>query len=133
MDLSALLRPVVEAASEHAERVDAEGMFPGRGRRRAAGERTARPGVADRGRRPGAGPVEFTEVIGELAAACGSTAMIYLMHVSAAVAVAAAPPAAPPISAVRLGEWRRAGDAGIQREGVAVAFLGSGLDRHIGR
>ena len=70
----------------------------------------------------GAGPVEFTEVVAELAAACGSTAMIYLMHVSAAVAVSAAPPAGmpdcwrpwPPEG--RSGRWRSA------RRGLASHF-----------
>jgi len=40
----------------------------------------------------GAGPHELVEVISSLAGACGSTAMIYLMHVSASMTVAAAPP-----------------------------------------
>jgi hypothetical protein len=51
--------------------VDAEGVFPVEAVA-ALRRRTARPGVADRGRRPRAGLVEFTEVIGELAAACGT-------------------------------------------------------------
>jgi alkylation response protein AidB-like acyl-CoA dehydrogenase len=40
----------------------------------------------------GAGPHELVEVITALAEVCGSTAMIYLMHISAAMPVAAAPP-----------------------------------------
>jgi alkylation response protein AidB-like acyl-CoA dehydrogenase len=44
----------------------------------------------------GAGPVEFTDVVAGLSAACGSTAMIYLMHTSAAVTIAAAPPPGGP-------------------------------------
>lgn len=44
----------------------------------------------------GAGPVQFSEVVSTLAAACGSTAMIYLMHVSAAMTVAAGPPPGSP-------------------------------------
>ncbi|WP_006243383.1 Rv1679 family acyl-CoA dehydrogenase [Mycolicibacterium tusciae] len=96
MDIPALLKPVLDVASENAERVDAEGIYPVE----------AVAALRDSGLLGlvlprevgglGAGPVQFTEVIGELAAACGSTAMIYLMHVSAAVTVAAAPPAALP-------------------------------------
>lgn len=44
----------------------------------------------------GAGPRQFVDVVGSLAAACGSTAMIYLMHSAAAVTVAAAPPPGAP-------------------------------------
>jgi len=44
----------------------------------------------------GAGPHELVEVVSSLAGACGSTAMIYLMHVSAAMSVAAAPPTGLP-------------------------------------
>ena len=39
----------------------------------------------------GQGPEEFLDVIGQLAGACGSTAMIYLMHVSAAMPMVNAP------------------------------------------
>jgi alkylation response protein AidB-like acyl-CoA dehydrogenase len=31
----------------------------------------------------GAGPVEFVDTLAALAGACGSTAMVYLMHVAA--------------------------------------------------
>src|SRR5262249_58060217 len=44
----------------------------------------------------GAGPVEFSEVVYALAEACGSTAMVYLMHASAAMTCAAAPPTGTP-------------------------------------
>ena len=44
----------------------------------------------------GAGPHELVDTISALAGACGSTAMIYLMHVSAAMTVAAAPPPGAP-------------------------------------
>jgi alkylation response protein AidB-like acyl-CoA dehydrogenase len=38
------------------------------------------------------GPTDFVDVTRTLATACGSTAMIYLMHTAAAVTLAAAPP-----------------------------------------
>lgn len=55
----------------------------------------------------GAGPVEFVDVTARLAAVCGSSAMVYLMHVAAANVVAAAPPSGLPEATARLasGEW----------------------------
>jgi alkylation response protein AidB-like acyl-CoA dehydrogenase len=40
----------------------------------------------------GGGPTDLVEAVAEVAAACGSTSMIYLMHLSAAMVTAAAPP-----------------------------------------
>lgn len=96
MSASEVLKEVLPLAAKHAEQVDAEGAFPGQ-----AVDALRASGLLglvlprDIGGM-GAGPVEFTEVVTELAAACGSTAMVYLMHVSAAVTVAAAPPAGLP-------------------------------------
>ena len=44
----------------------------------------------------GGGPVEMVTALSEIASACGSTAMVYLMHLSAAMAVASAPPPGHP-------------------------------------
>jgi alkylation response protein AidB-like acyl-CoA dehydrogenase len=41
----------------------------------------------------GGGPTALAEVVSAVAGACGSTSMVYLMHLSAAAVVAAAPPA----------------------------------------
>lgn len=90
------LKDVLVVAAEHAEEVDVEGAFP---QHAVDGLRTSGLLGLVLGREVGgmgAGPVEFTEVVTDLAAACGSTAMIYLMHMAAAVTVAAAPPAALP-------------------------------------
>ena len=99
MDLRAQLKPVIAAASEHAERVDAEGVFPAEAV--TALRESGLLGLVlptDVGGL-GAGPVEFTEVVGEIAAVCGSTAMIYLMHVSAAVTAATGVSRSPRIGA----------------------------------
>lgn len=40
----------------------------------------------------GGGPFDLVEVVSAVAAACGSTSMIYLMHLSSAMVTAAAPP-----------------------------------------
>ncbi len=41
----------------------------------------------------GGGPVDLVECVSAVASACGSTSMIYLMHISSAMVTAAAPPA----------------------------------------
>jgi len=90
------LQKVIAVAAENAERVDADGAFPS-----AAVDALRSCGLLglilpEEVGGLGAGPVEFTEVIAELAGACGSTAMIYLMHAAAAAAIAAAPPPGMP-------------------------------------
>src|SRR2546430_12830788 len=81
---------VLKAAGDSARQVDADAAFP-----RAAVAALRGSGLlgltlpADVGGM-GRGPEEFADVLTQLAAACGSTAMVYLMHVSAAMAVAAA-------------------------------------------
>ncbi|WP_269047602.1 Rv1679 family acyl-CoA dehydrogenase [Paenarthrobacter sp. Z7-10] len=85
---------VTAVAAAHADQVDTDGIFPIDS---VAALRTS--GllglvISEDAGGMGAGPAEFIEVIGSIAAACGSTAMIYLMHVAAAVTVASAPPAA---------------------------------------
>lgn len=92
MDLSARLDPVLAAAAASAREVDVTGRFPDQAV--AALRDSGLLGLtlpADVGGL-GGGPSELVEVISSLAGACGSTAMVYLMHVSAAMAVAAAPP-----------------------------------------
>src|SRR2546430_6255664 len=87
---------VLKAAGDSARQVDADAAFP-----RAAVAALRGSGLlgltlpADVGGM-GRGPEEFADVLTQLAAACGSTAMVYLMHVSAAMAVAAAAPPGPP-------------------------------------
>ncbi|WP_245976218.1 Rv1679 family acyl-CoA dehydrogenase [Amycolatopsis palatopharyngis] len=94
-ELNDRLEPVLTVAREHARDVDAAARFP----------EEAVAALRDSGLLGltlprdvgglGQGPHEFTEVVSALAAVCGSTAMIYLMHVSAAMPLAAAlPPAA---------------------------------------
>ena len=86
------LRQVLAIAAEHAGRVDAEGAFPVEAVNELRTSGLLGLVLPREVGGMGAGPVEFTEVVSDLAAACGSTAMIYLMHVSAAVTVAAAQP-----------------------------------------
>ena len=96
MDLSDRLAPVLAAADAHAKEVDATGAFP-----RAAVDALRGSGLLgltlpSAAGGLGGGPRELVEVVSRIAAACGSTAMVYLMHVSAAMAVASAPPEGRP-------------------------------------
>ncbi len=92
MDLDERLSPVLAAAAADADAADAEGRFPAPAVEalRASGLLGLVLPEANGGL--GAGPVEFVDVTARLAAACGSTAMVYLMHVSAGAVVATAPP-----------------------------------------
>ncbi|HZG93643.1 MAG TPA: acyl-CoA dehydrogenase family protein [Mycobacteriales bacterium] len=96
MQLDDRLEPVLKIARDNAAYVDRAGEYPA-----AAVDALRSSGLLgltlpeDVGGL-GGGPVELVEVLSALAGACGSTAMIYLMHVSAAMSVAAAPPAALP-------------------------------------
>jgi alkylation response protein AidB-like acyl-CoA dehydrogenase len=90
------LAGVLAAASEHAASVDAEGRYPVE----AVGElrRSGLMGLTLASETGGLGgsPRDFVEAVSRIAAACGSTAMVYLMHVSALMPIAAAPPSGQP-------------------------------------
>lgn len=122
MPVSQALVDVVTIARKHAERVDTEGTFPAEAvaELRSSGLLGLVLPVAVGGQ--GAGPVEFVEVMGELAAACGSTAMIYLMHNAAAVTVAAAPPSGSPDMLSDMASGRALGTLGFSERGSRSHF-----------
>jgi alkylation response protein AidB-like acyl-CoA dehydrogenase len=96
VDLPTALGPVLKIARDTAPDVDADGVFPA-----ATVDALRTSGLLgltlpEEAGGMGAGPVEFSEVVCALAEACGSTAMVYLMHVAGAMTVAAAPPAELP-------------------------------------
>jgi alkylation response protein AidB-like acyl-CoA dehydrogenase len=96
MDLSAHLEPVLTIARESAPEVDGQGRFPEEtvGALRSSGLLGLTLPTEAGGL--GAGPRDFAHVLSQLASACGSSAMIYLMHVAGAMTVAAAPPVGQP-------------------------------------
>jgi alkylation response protein AidB-like acyl-CoA dehydrogenase len=122
MDLSSRLAPVLEAARTHARDVDATGEFP-----QAAVDALRASGLlgltlpTDAGG-IGAGPPELVETLSQLAAVCGSTAMVYLMHVSAAMAVAAAPPGGQPGLVPQLARGERLGTLAFSEAGSRSHF-----------
>ena len=97
---------VVQVASRHAAEVDAQPRFPAEAiaELRRSGLLGLTVPTEDGGL--GAGPMEFVHVVERLAEACGSTAMIYMMHVSAVMAVLAAPPAGLPGLARQMAETK---------------------------
>ncbi|WP_100444028.1 Rv1679 family acyl-CoA dehydrogenase [Glycomyces xiaoerkulensis] len=106
MDTATALEPVLEAAREHAADVDATGRFPTEAvaalRESGLLGLTLPPGVGGLG----GGPSEFAHAAERISAACGSTGMIYLMHVAAAMTAASAPPPGQPklLEALAAGE-----------------------------
>jgi alkylation response protein AidB-like acyl-CoA dehydrogenase len=122
MSTPEVLKEVLRLAAKHADWVDAEGAFPSE-----AVDALRASGLLglvlprDVGGM-GAGPVEFTEVVAELSAACGSTAMIYLMHVSAAVTVAAAPPAGMPDLLTNMASGKVLGTLAFSEKGSRSHF-----------
>ena len=70
----------------------------------------------------GGGPHELVEVLAALAGACGSTAMIYLMHISAAMPVGAAPPPASPGLVADMASGRVLGSLAFSEAGSRSHF-----------
>lgn len=122
MDLTTRLQPVLDAARSAAAAVDADGAFPAAavGALRESGLLgltipTELGGL-------GQGPEQFLDVIGQVAGACGSTAMIYLMHVSASMPIVNAPPAAYPDLAERLADGTMLGTLAFSEKGSRSHF-----------
>lgn len=89
------LSPVLQTAAAHAAAVDTEGEFPEASVQALRDSGLLGLTLPTEVGGLGAGPVEFAAVAQQLANACGSTAMIYLMHISAAMPIASAPPNIP--------------------------------------
>jgi alkylation response protein AidB-like acyl-CoA dehydrogenase len=116
------LAPVLDVAREHAPEVDADGTFP-----KAAMDALRASGLmgltlpSEVGGL-GAGPVEFVETVSALASACGSSSLVYLMHVSAATVVAAAPPPGLPEAPAKLATGDLLGTLAFSERGSRSHF-----------
>ena len=80
---------VRDVAAKHAADVDAKGRFPAESLAATAKEGLLGLCVAPAAGGAGERPRTFAAVVEELATACGSTAMVYVMHVAATQAIAA--------------------------------------------
>ncbi|CAN5329584.1 acyl-CoA dehydrogenase family protein [soil metagenome] len=92
MDLKSRLDPVLDVARESAHQVDTAAAFPADAVASLRESGLLGLTLPTEIGGLGGGPTELVESLSALAGACGSTAMIYLMHVSAAMTVASAPP-----------------------------------------
>lgn len=92
MELQERLGKALPTIRDAAPRTDEEARFPSEsvGALAEAGLLGLTVPEADGG--VGGGPAELAEAVGAVATACGSTAMVYLMHLSALAVVAGAPP-----------------------------------------
>ena len=80
-----------EVAGKHADEVDRQGRFPSESVRALGDAGLLGLCVGKEHGGAGQGPRTFAAVAEELARACGSTAMVYVMHVTAAQAIASSP------------------------------------------
>ncbi|HEV2088450.1 MAG TPA: acyl-CoA dehydrogenase family protein [Cryptosporangiaceae bacterium] len=92
MDLAPRLGAVLTAASAGARDVDSLGRFPDEAVKALGESGLLGLTLSEEVGGLGGGPAELVEVVSGLARACGSAAMVYLMHVSAAMAVVQSPP-----------------------------------------
>ncbi len=122
MNLTDLLEPVLSAARANAREVDAAGRYPEEavGQLRSSGLLGLTLPRSSGGL--GGGPHELVQVLSSLAGACGSTAMIYLMHVSAAMPVAASPPPGIPSLLGDLASGRALGSLAFSEAGSRSHF-----------
>lgn len=91
--LPELLEEVLPAIRASAAQVDSSGTFPTDQIRSLADSGLLGLILPTEVGGLGGGPTEMVEALSGVASACGSTSMIYLMHLSAAAVLAAAPPA----------------------------------------
>ncbi len=122
MDLNSRLDTVLGLAREHAAAVDADARFPAEAVAALRESGLLGLTIPREYGGLGAGPAEFVEVVRDIAAACGSTAMVYLMHMSAAMTVAAAPPESEPDLPARLADGRALGTLAFSEPGSRSHF-----------
>jgi pyruvate-formate lyase-activating enzyme len=96
MDLHDRSGSALPTIHEHARATDADATFPHAGIEALRDAGLLGLTVAEDHGGLGGGPVELVEVMTEVAGACGSTAMVYLMHLSAVAVLSAAPPPSSP-------------------------------------
>ncbi|MEO5778854.1 MULTISPECIES: acyl-CoA dehydrogenase family protein [Arthrobacter] len=121
-NLTDLLEPVLSAARANARDVDETARFPDEAVQALRESGLLGLTLPQESGGLGGGPLELVEVLSALAGACGSTAMIYLMHISAAMPVAAAPPPGLPGLVADLASGRALGSLAFSEAGSRSHF-----------
>ena len=116
------LEPVLEVARAHAAEVDRAGVFPHAAVEALRGSGLLGLTLPVEHKGLGAGPVEFVDVLASVAGACGSTAMVYLMHAAAGMCVAAAPPRGMPDVVTDLATGEQLGSLAFSETGSRSHF-----------
>ncbi len=122
MDLRSRLDPVLSVARESARQVDTAATFPADAVSALRESGLLGLTLPEEIGGLGGGPKELVEVLSGLAGACGSTGMIYLMHISAAMTVAAAPPEGLPDVLPALATGRSLGTLAFSETGSRSHF-----------
>lgn len=122
MDLTGRIDPVLAVARESAREVDSSARYPSEAVDALRASGLLGLTLPEEVGGLGGGPPELTQVVSGLASACGSTAMIYLMHVSAAMTVAAGPPKDWPDMLPSLADGRALGTLAFSEVGSRSHF-----------
>jgi len=122
VDVTARLAPVLEIAVKNALDVDVEGRYPAEAVQALRESGLLGLTVPTEAGGLGGGPHELVATVGALAGVCGSTAMIYLMHVSAVMPVAVAPPPDLPKLLTQLADGSTLGSLAFSEAGSRSHF-----------
>jgi alkylation response protein AidB-like acyl-CoA dehydrogenase len=122
VDVGSRLDPVLAVASETARDVDAHGQFPAKAIDALRTSGLLGLTLPEEVGGLGGGRPELVTALTGVASACGSTAMVYLMHVAAAMTVAAAPPADPPDLLSSMASGERLGTLAFSEAGSRSHF-----------
>ncbi|MET3920682.1 acyl-CoA dehydrogenase family protein [Arthrobacter sp. UYEF20] len=122
INLTERLEPVIAIAGANAHDVDAAARFPAEAVVALRESGLLGLTLPQEAGGLGGGPHELVKVLSALAGACGSTAMIYLMHISAAMPVAAAPPPGSPGLVADMASGRVLGSLAFSEAGSRSHF-----------
>ncbi|MGH9211389.1 MAG: acyl-CoA dehydrogenase family protein [Acidimicrobiales bacterium] len=122
MDLHDRLKAALSDVEEAAERVDAEARFPTASVDALAQAGLLGVGISEEVGGLGGGPTDVVDAVTAVASACGSTAMVYLMHLAATTVIAAAPPSGPVELLAALASGQRLGTLAFSEPGSRSHF-----------
>ena len=122
MELNSRIDPALSVIRESAREVDSTARYPSESVDALRASGLLGLTLPEEVGGLGGGPQELVQVVSALASACGSTAMIYLMHVSAAMTVAAGPPGDLPDLLPSLADGRALGTLAFSETGSRSHF-----------